>query len=108
MAPSFFVRFELFVKQLGDRGERGSSKESSAPKVADHDGEIVAIGSYITPLGVTSRRACAGDMLFAAHLGNLHDGASLTPSLHAGERHRLPCPEGKECGQKPGCRMLLH
>jgi hypothetical protein len=47
-------------------------------------------------------------MLFAAHLENLHDGASFSPSLHAPERHGLPCPKGNEYHQKPGCWTLLH
>jgi hypothetical protein len=76
--------------------------------MADDGGEIVAKGNRSAPIGADSSRVRAGDMLFAAHLGNLHDGASLAPSLQARERRRLPCPEDREYGQKPGCRMLLH
>jgi len=72
------------------------------------DGEIVAKGNHRAPMGANSSRVRAGDMLFAAHLGNLHDGASLAPSLQARERQRLPRPEDNDYGQKPGCRMLLH
>jgi hypothetical protein len=76
--------------------------------MADDGGKIVAIGNRRAPIRVTTSRAHAGDMLFAAHLDNLHDGASLRASLRARERHGLPCPEGYEYGQKPGCWMLLH
>ena len=76
--------------------------------MADDGGEIVATGNRRNPIGVTSRRARAGDLLFAAYLGNLHDGASLAPSLHTRERHALPRPKGNEYGQKPSCWMLLH
>jgi len=76
--------------------------------MADDGGEIVAIGNRRAPIGANSSRVRAGNVLFAALLGNLHDRASLAPSLQARERHGLPCPEDNKYGQKPGCRMLLH
>jgi hypothetical protein len=47
-------------------------------------------------------------MLFLAHLENLHDGASFSPSLDARDRHGLPCSEDNDYRQKPGCWTLLH
>ena len=76
--------------------------------MTDDGGEIVAVGNRSAPMGANSSRVRAADMLFAARLGNLHDGTSLAPSLQARERHGLPCAEDNEHGQKPGCRMLLH
>jgi hypothetical protein len=76
--------------------------------MADDDGEIVAIENRRAPMGANSNRVRAGNVLFAAHLGNLHDRASLAPSLQARERHGLPCSEDNKYRQKPGCRMLLH
>jgi hypothetical protein len=66
------------------------------------------MANHRAAMGPTSSGARAGDVLLAAHLENLHEGASFAPSLHARERHRLPCPEDNECDQKPGCSMLLH
>jgi hypothetical protein len=76
--------------------------------MADDSQEIVAMGNYGTAVGVTSNLARPRDMLFAAHLDNLHQGTSLAPALQARERHALPRPEGNEYSQQRGCGMLLH
>ena len=94
--------------QLGDRGEWRSAEKSSVPEIAGDCGEIVAIGNRRVLIGVSSFRALAGHMLFAAHLDYLHDAACLKASPQARERHGLPCPKGNEYGQETGCWMLLH
>ena len=66
------------------------------------------MGNHRAAMGVTSSRVRTGDMLFAAHLENLHDGARFSPSPDAREWHRLPRAEGNEYRQKPRCWMLLH
>jgi hypothetical protein len=43
-------------------------------------------------MGVSSCRALAVHMLFAAHLDYLHDATCLKASPQARERHGLPCP----------------
>jgi len=94
--------------QLGDRGEWRSAEKSSVPEIADDCGKIVAIGSPRVLIGVSSSRALAGYMLFAAHLDYLHDATGLKASPQARERNSLTRPEGNEYGQETGCWMLLH
>jgi hypothetical protein len=76
--------------------------------MADEGGEITAKGNYKAPMSVSSGGTRPGDVLFAPCPGRLLDGASLAPSLHGRERHRLPSHEGNEYGENPGCRMFLH
>ena len=55
----------------------------SGPGAVDDLGEVVAVGNPCIRIGVFSNGALAVDVLFAALLGNLHDGRSFRASLQA-------------------------